>query len=137
MKQENEKNQNISIIDLLTKIAVTGCFVFGLYILVSFVFLIGLAIFFTHEPDCITKKTTNPKHLEKLLKNNKCSHCYLGDADLSKKNLAKADLKSARLVAAKLDGANLQGANLSKALIYMELFSALLTYKMPILAMPI
>ena len=62
--------------------------------------------------DCLTKQTTNPKHLERLLKTNKCPGCNLGDANLSQANLMGADLSRAELVNANLDGVNLEGANL-------------------------
>ena len=65
--------------------------------------------------DCITKQTTNPKHLKRPLKTNKCFGCNLGDADLRGANLKGANLSKANLVKANLDGADLRGANLSQA----------------------
>lgn len=45
--------------------------------------------------DCITKQTTNPRHLKRLLKTNNCSGCNLGDANLRGANLKGANLLNA------------------------------------------
>ena len=66
-----------------------------------------------YEKDCLSKQTTNPKHLKKLLETNECPGCNLGDANLSGANLDGAILLKAELVKAVLDGANLQKAFLS------------------------
>ncbi|MGD1919969.1 MAG: pentapeptide repeat-containing protein [Pleurocapsa sp.] len=42
--------------------------------------------------DCESKQTTKQRHLKRLLKTNKCTNCYLGDAVLRRADLRGADL---------------------------------------------
>ena len=65
--------------------------------------------------DCKSKQTTKQRHLKRLLKTNKCTNCYLGDADLKGADLRGADLSVSYLVKAVLDDADLRGANLENA----------------------
>lgn len=85
-----------------------------LYFIVSILILFGLA-FYPLPKDCVTKRTTNPRHLNKLIKTKKCRGCKLGDANLSQLDLEGADLRGALLVNAVLNNANLQNANLQNA----------------------
>lgn len=100
---------NSLIASIIIYIFIISCFYMFPYIKAVFL-LFGIPF-----KDCISKSTTNPKHLQKLLTTKKCPGCYLGNVNLYGTDLVEANLKKAKLVNAFLDRANLTGANLSNA----------------------